>query len=110
MSPDGRAIAIHSKKDFCIMYDDEDEGEGDIAAAASGVSLHPAFGERNEPEKEWESEGLSLVMEDDEEEADEDGPSGHRESSVGEHRAEAAMGRGSVLQGKAWRPSDAHLV
>ena len=110
------------------MYDEDDDGDGHmegtngVAAGQPAVSDAPYGSSQVAVDvKEWESEGLSLVMETEEEEEEEEEGQDDKErkgSGIGIHRAalEADDGlteprmRRSILQGKAWRPSDVHVA
>jgi hypothetical protein len=57
-SPDGTTLALQSKGEFCLMYDTEE----DAVDAAGGAKAGD-----DGAEKEWETEGLSFVREEEEE-------------------------------------------
>lgn len=115
VSPDGRAIVVQSRKDFCVMYDEDEDQDGNNEPVPPVAAAEVKYGAAHY-EKEWDSEGLSLVMETEEEEEDEervgDGAS-EKEAlmdlhSYGAYRPRATGNgmRRSILQKPAWRPSD----
>ena len=115
VSPDGRAIVVQSRKDFCVMYDEDEDQDNKDAPVPSRAAAEFKYG-AVQHEKEWDSEGLSLVMETEEEEEDEErvGDEASKQDglvnlhSYGAYRPRAAGNgmRRSILQEPAWRPLD----
>lgn len=55
-SPDGNTLALRSRGEFCLMYNTDDDP--DTVTGVERVAQN---------EKEWETEGLSFVREEEEE-------------------------------------------
>jgi hypothetical protein len=68
-SPDGSTVALQARGEFCLMYDADEESVHPPRPAGVGASRDSA--DSNDLPQEWESQGLSFVRE--EEEDDEAG-------------------------------------
>lgn len=91
------------------MYDDEEEEVKDVND--NYHAQHQEIQDRiANAEKEWETEGLSLVEETEEDDGGEVGRDGSDYAAARsvEFDRPRRMGKRSGLKGRAWRPSDAY--